>query len=214
VRFVTSDEATTARPTSGAPGYLTNFPVAAGLLATDPDPLSSKVAIHQVRCRRLAHTSFPLVTPLPGALHAAGVLTRPTHCRQQRHTRPWTPAHTTQAGQPLPGSHELRSLPSEGVVADRERLEGPRSQLVAGLPLPSAHVDGRCSPTAVSPVRFGMNSVGQCTLPMTQDALASFCRGTATLSLPVYLAQLQQGAISPASPESSVPRSLRPPSRA
>jgi hypothetical protein len=51
VRFVTSDEATTARPTSGAPGYLTNFPVAAGLLATDPDPLSSKVAIHQVCCR-------------------------------------------------------------------------------------------------------------------------------------------------------------------
>lgn len=51
VRFVTSDEATTARPTSGAPGYLTNFPVAAGLLATDPDPLSSKVAIYQVRCR-------------------------------------------------------------------------------------------------------------------------------------------------------------------
>ena len=61
VRFVTSDEATTARPTSGAPGYLTNFPVAAGLLATDPDPLSSKVAIHQVRRRSL--------TPPPPLTH-------------------------------------------------------------------------------------------------------------------------------------------------
>ena len=93
-------------------------------------------------------------------------------------------------------------LPSEGVVADKGNSRGARSQLVDGLPLPSAHVDGRCSPTAVSPVRFGMSSVGQCAVPMTQDALASFCRGTATLSLPAYLAQLQQGALSPASPES------------
>lgn len=49
------------------------------------------------------------------------------------------------------------------------------SRLTYGLPLPGPSSDGTCSPTSLTPVRFGYNSSVTCSIPLTGDDLADFC---------------------------------------
>lgn len=61
--------------------------------------------------------------------------------------------------------------PATGQPTGKRAISG----FVAGLPLGAPGPAGACSPTALTPLRFGTNTTSSCSIALTAPQLADFC---------------------------------------
>ncbi|KAK3258805.1 hypothetical protein CYMTET_32166, partial [Cymbomonas tetramitiformis] len=80
------------------------------------------------------------------------------------------------------------------------------SRHIAGLPMPAPTTAGMCGVNSRESVKFGMNTLSTCTIPLTLPGLEQFCSGSSSLTLVRYMERVVNGSLS----DSDAPRSSPP----
>lgn len=60
---------------------------------------------------------------------------------------------------------------TDPAVGQKQAIE----RLTYGFPLPSGDLNGICSPTGLTPVRYGFNTTSTCAQPLTLSGLQNVC---------------------------------------